>query len=98
MQELAMLREFYNYTNRPGTNPGAIKSNQPGPLQPILPQNQLLSLILKRKGGEQKITLKIFVKFSFSLLFHFTYFPIPLVLTTKYTLQTSPNKGRDITL
>ena len=61
-------------------------------------KNQLLSLILKRKGGEQKITLKIFVKFSFSLLFHFTYFLIPLVLTTKYTLQTSPNKGRDITL
>ena len=61
-------------------------------------KNPLLSLILKCKGGEQKITLKIFVKFSFSLLFHFTYFPIPLVLTTKYTLQTSPNKGRDITL
>jgi len=41
MQELAMLREFYNYTNRPGTNPGAIKSNQPGPLQPILPQKSI---------------------------------------------------------
>ncbi len=41
MQELAMLWDFYNYTNRLGTNPGAIKTNQPGPLQSVQPQKSI---------------------------------------------------------
>ncbi len=41
MQELAMLREYYNYNNWPGTNPGAVKANQPAPPQPIQPPKSI---------------------------------------------------------
>jgi hypothetical protein len=34
-QELAMLRDLYNYNNHPGTNPAAIPQNQPGQQKPI---------------------------------------------------------------
>jgi len=34
-QELAMLRDLYNYNNRPGTNPAAMPHNQPAPQKPI---------------------------------------------------------------
>ena len=33
MEELAMLRDFYNYANRPGTNPGSIPKALPPPQQ-----------------------------------------------------------------
>jgi hypothetical protein len=55
-------------------------------------KNPLLSLILKCKGGEQKITLQIFVKFSFSLLFHFTYFSFHLYLLKVY-FANIPKQG-----
>ena len=33
MEELAMLQDFYNYANRPGTNPGAVPKILPPPEQ-----------------------------------------------------------------
>ncbi len=41
MQELAMHRDFYNYANRPGTNPGSILQILPPPQQeqPQLPKS-----------------------------------------------------------
>ena len=56
-------------------------------------KNPLLSSILKRKGGEQKITLKIFVKFSFSLLFHFTYFSFHLYLLKSILCKHPQTRG-----
>ena len=69
-QELAMLRDLYNYNNRPGTNPAAIPQNQPGQQKPIQLPKSITIINSLYKGGEQKISFSIFTKFLISRSFH----------------------------